>query len=154
MGLLILEWSPRFAWHIAAALEVYRRQLRSDGLPAAKEVAEFGAAMAGLAARDCPDLPDPREIADLLQDRPMPPLLLSVAQAAKVLGLSERQVARMVRSGELASVKVGSRVLLRRADLEAYAAGLPSRRWSERLEVKAGDAVSGAPLAERRRAAG
>lgn len=54
----------------------------------------------------------------------MTPLLLTRGEAAFVLRLSERQVARVVAEGRLRAVHEGSAVRFRREDLEEYVAGL------------------------------
>lgn len=68
------------------------------------------------------------EVADLsqlaaslaFQDRGEPKVLLSVDECAKTLGLSRTTTFGLVRSGQLSSFKVGSRRLVRRADLERF----------------------------------
>jgi excisionase family DNA binding protein len=48
---------------------------------------------------------------------------LSVAAVAERLGMSERQIARMIATGELPSVKAGRRRLVLRASIAAWLAG-------------------------------
>jgi excisionase family DNA binding protein len=50
------------------------------------------------------------------------PILLPEREAAKALSLSTRTLYDLRRSGALAHVRCGARVLYRRADLEAFAA--------------------------------
>jgi excisionase family DNA binding protein len=54
----------------------------------------------------------------------MEPIMVSVPQAAKLLGLGRSTTWKLVRSGELPSVRVRNRVLLRRVELELWAAKL------------------------------
>ena len=46
------------------------------------------------------------------------PLLLSVPTAAHLLGIGTTNAWKMVHNGQLASVRLGARVLVRRADIE------------------------------------
>jgi excisionase family DNA binding protein len=48
------------------------------------------------------------------------PLLLSVKDCAALLGLGRATVWEMVRSGEMPSIKIRDRRLIRRADLELF----------------------------------
>ncbi len=50
------------------------------------------------------------------------PALLSVEDAARVLGLSRTTVFTLVRTGELESIKVGSRRLVPRQSIDAFVA--------------------------------
>jgi excisionase family DNA binding protein len=47
---------------------------------------------------------------------------LSVAEAAVALGISERGLRDEIAKGEIPVVRIGTRVLLRTADLESYSA--------------------------------
>jgi excisionase family DNA binding protein len=47
-------------------------------------------------------------------------LLLPVSEAGAVLGVGRTMAWRLVQSGELASVRIGKRRLVPRAELEAY----------------------------------
>lgn len=49
---------------------------------------------------------------------PLPRLTLSVGEAAHVVGISERQVYRLIAAGDLPTVRFGRRVLIRVCDLE------------------------------------
>jgi excisionase family DNA binding protein len=66
-------------------------------------------------------------VAEWLEDRTSRPILVGLSRAAKLLDLSESTIERMIADGHLPTVRVGSRVLIRRADLEAWAEGLPTR---------------------------
>lgn len=65
------------------------------------------------------------------------PVLLRLPEAAHVLAVSRSTVERLVASGELVSVRVGAGVRVRRDDLEAYIAALPTRVAGRRLPVRA-----------------
>lgn len=56
---------------------------------------------------------------------PPPPILVGCKTAGQMLGISEVTTYRMVKDGTLPSVRVGRRILIRVADLEAFAGGLP-----------------------------
>lgn len=59
------------------------------------------------------------------KDRTLPaPLLLTVPEAAKVLGIGRTKVFELIRRGELQSVKIDNSRLLAPAFLEAYVAKL------------------------------
>jgi excisionase family DNA binding protein len=51
-------------------------------------------------------------------------LAYSVDEAGEMIGISRRKLYELLLSGQLASVKIGSRRLVRHADLEAFVAGL------------------------------
>ena len=48
------------------------------------------------------------------------PLALGMAQAARMLGISERTLFTLVRSGGMPHIRIGRRVLFRRASLDAW----------------------------------
>ena len=69
-------------------------------------------------------------VAAAFDTRPQPPDntdqqpdLLSREQACRFLGITAPTVRRLVIRGDLSSVRIGRRVLFRRGDLEAFAAG-------------------------------
>ncbi len=51
------------------------------------------------------------------------PLAYSVADSAKALSVSRQSVRRLVSTGELRSLRIGSRVLIPRSELESFLAG-------------------------------
>ena len=61
-----------------------------------------------------------------------PRLLISVSEAAAVLSLSHRKVRGLVYSGELRSIKVGSRRLIAVHDLEEFVSSLRERQSQSR----------------------
>jgi len=66
-------------------------------------------------------------VREWLEERTNRPILVSISRAARLLDLSEPTIERMAASGHLPVVRVGSRTLIRRSDLEAWAEGLPVR---------------------------
>jgi excisionase family DNA binding protein len=68
-------------------------------------------------------------------------LLVDVSEAAEMLGVSSRQVERLVASGALPSVKVGASRRIRRADLEAFVASLPPSPFGSRVQAKVAPAA-------------
>lgn len=61
------------------------------------------------------------------EPRPIPPMALSVAEAAESLGVSVRSLSTLVTINALPSLRIGRRRLFRPAELEAWlAAGAPT----------------------------
>ena len=58
----------------------------------------------------------------------MEPLAMSVAQFVTLSGLSRSKAYELIKSGELATKKCGTRTLILRVDAEAFLASLPSGR--------------------------
>jgi len=67
------------------------------------------------------------QVRDWLEERTNRPILVSTDRAARLLDISTATVDRLIAAGTLPVVRVGSRTLIRRADLEAWAEGLPVR---------------------------
>jgi excisionase family DNA binding protein len=59
-------------------------------------------------------------IEELLAERSSPPDAYRLDQAARALGLSEREVRRRIAAGELASRKVGRAVLIPRSSITEF----------------------------------
>jgi excisionase family DNA binding protein len=57
----------------------------------------------------------------------IPPLAVSVAQGAKAIGVSRSKFYELLRKGELPLIKIGSRSLVRVADIEKLLASLAAR---------------------------
>jgi excisionase family DNA binding protein len=57
-----------------------------------------------------------------------PPLALSVNAASKASGIGRTTIFGLIRDGRLPAVKLGSRTLIRVADLETLLASLPPAR--------------------------
>ena len=56
------------------------------------------------------------------QPRPTDVQLYTAAEVAEILHVSERQVRRQIKSGELPHYKIGTAIRVSRADLEAFLA--------------------------------
>jgi excisionase family DNA binding protein len=67
-----------------------------------------------------------RELADALRAEvappPEPPPMVSITEAARLLGVSRTSLYQLMDTGELSSRKLGRRRLVPRAALEVYAA--------------------------------
>lgn len=66
-------------------------------------------------------------VQEWLEERTNRPVLVGIPRAARLIDLSESTVEKLAADGHLPVVRVGSRVLIRRTDLEAWAEGLPVR---------------------------
>lgn len=121
---LVVDLSPRLAGHVATALRAHRNWLRGMGILAPEGLAELetvcvSRARAGQVGTPLADL---WRVAD---DRVVAARLLTYADCADALALSERTVKRLVAKGELPAVRIGpgtSRV--RVTDLDAFVAAL------------------------------
>ncbi len=54
----------------------------------------------------------------------IPRLAWSVAEAAEIIGISQRKMFDLIRDGSVHSIKVGGRRLIRHVDLERFVDGL------------------------------
>lgn len=67
--------------------------------------------------------PDRRALAGEVDDHdrppPLPPKALSIAAAAEAISVSPTTIRRLIRSGELRSIRLGDRVLIRPDALDA-----------------------------------
>ncbi len=75
-------------------------------------------------------------LADFVDHWRMAPLLLTKAEAAELLRLSERTLQRLISAGELPAVHVGGAARIRREDLEGYVASLGCQPLAGRIETK------------------
>ena len=53
------------------------------------------------------------------------PRLLSIADTARLLGISEGMVRKLLRNGQLSAVKIGRSTRIAMAEVDTYAAALP-----------------------------
>ena len=127
--------------HLAVAVSRYvreeQRAARASGreLPAALlDVAELLVILAR-ARPDATSFADPLPGAEAGDMNRGQGGLVEKREAAAILRLSVRQVERLIASGKLVAVKVGGRTRIRRADLDAFVAGLPPSRGSFRDSV-------------------
>jgi excisionase family DNA binding protein len=54
-------------------------------------------------------------------------VLLSIGEAAQLLGIGRSTLYRLLTDGDLTGVKIGARTLIRRSDLEALLESLPRK---------------------------
>lgn len=82
--------------------------------------------------------------ADPSQSPGMAKLLYALAEAAEITSVSERFIWGLADAGDLLCVRIGQRVLIRRADLEQWVAdGCPHPRWTaQQAAAKAARAAS------------
>lgn len=59
------------------------------------------------------------------------PLLLTINQVASLLNLGRTKTYEIVRSGKIKSLKVGSRRLIRREDVELYVNSIAYEEWED-----------------------
>ena len=114
-----------FLAHLAVALGLYARRLRSEGLavpPLVLEVAEW----AGDCARNRQTATVLDAFAARLDGPHMSPRLLTKADTAQVLGVSVRTLERLAATGALVPVRVEGSVRYRVTDVDAYVSGLGS----------------------------
>ncbi len=117
--LLVLEVSAEVAGHVCVAVQQHVKSCRRMGLALPGELSEIERALANRARRGQSGTP----LEDLWQVRDaqqMTPRLLTFAETAQVLGISERTVKRLVAAQELASVRVLGAARIPLVVLEAY----------------------------------
>jgi len=61
---------------------------------------------------------------------------ITQAEAARIRGVTRQAIARLVQKGRFKPLKIAGRVLLRRAEVEAYRAEEPGRPKNERKNRK------------------
>jgi excisionase family DNA binding protein len=138
---LIADLDRGGALHLAVALEQHARSCRANGTKLPPELADLAKTCWARAKGDS-DRQEATTLAEVvqgLQGGPVP-LLVDVPEAAEVLGVSSRQVERLVASGELRSVKVGGCRRIRRSDLERYVDGLTPGSFGSRVVTKSAPA--------------
>jgi excisionase family DNA binding protein len=137
---LILDLGRVAALHLAVALDLHRRTCRANGTQVPSELVDL-AQHCWSKARGDSDRQEAMTVAEIvhsLQSAPVS-LLVDVPAAAEALGVSPRQVERLVASGELTSVK-GGRRRIRRSDLERYVDGLTPGSFGSRVVTKSAPA--------------
>lgn len=144
------------AMHAALALELHERTCRANGVALPDEL-KMCIGWAWQIAKGDSDRQEPTPLAFLAamaEGRPVKPILLSIADAAAAIAVSERQIERLIASGDLASVKVGGSRRIHAADLEDFATNLRRpRSFAGAVEHKVvghrdvGSSSSGAAMA-------
>lgn len=117
------------ALHLASALEQHRRRVERDGgaVPELISLLERLARFRVSAGQDGSTFGDS---AGPLDDQSVTPRLLTLQQVGDALAVSESTVKRLIASGELKSVHIGSRTLVRLEDVDVFVASLPAGRVS------------------------
>lgn len=129
----------RVAGHLVRALTSYELEARRDGFVVPPELPALRDFIVSLATarQDATPLGDPAPTRD---GEGMETPLMTKREAASCLRLSTRTLERLISSGDLVSVQIGGRTLVRRVDLESYVDGLaPSGQsvpMTERIEGK------------------
>ncbi len=110
--------TPRLTDALIAACVTWQRQRRADGLPYDPEVSDFVTALAGarrgLAGTSFDETLPTGDSDD------MPVRLLTYAEAAARLSISERQVKRLIASGLLRRVRIGAAARVHTDELTDY----------------------------------
>lgn len=101
-------------------------QLAREEIPAF--IAGCAALQALAAARWAAESGAARSQTAFAEDHPREPDLVPVGEAARVLAISTTALRRLETHGEIPSVRVGRRVLFRRATLERFAADRETAR--------------------------
>ena len=114
--------SPRLTDTLIGACVMWQRQRRADGLPHDPELSDFVTALAGArrglagTSLDASSPPGEGEI--------MPVRLLTYSEAAARLSVSERQVKRLIASGLLRRVHIGTAARVHVDELVEYMTAL------------------------------
>lgn len=111
--------SPIDGWMVLlGAIDMLQQRRRSLGRPLLEELA----ALRTLAFRVMSGQPGPMsaEAPAPLHHAGMARLLVNIAEAADMLGVSETTVKRLIRAGELPAVKVGGSTRIRCTDVGSY----------------------------------
>lgn len=115
---------PRvLAWHAGKALQGWSAYCRQRGAEMPPELDALAETLLLWVTTDLGGSPL-EVLAGMTDGRSMEPLLMDTEDAAAVMAVSPSTVKRLVRSGDLTSVKVGRRTLFRRDDLEQFTAQL------------------------------
>ncbi|MFL6164506.1 MAG: helix-turn-helix domain-containing protein [Jatrophihabitantaceae bacterium] len=123
---LVLALDASDGVHLRRALVSYRTRRRAEGLPVPAVVRDLIAVLetteSATERQGAPNLPGSGAEAD---SAPMA-LVLDVDEAADALRCSKRSAQRLIAAGELPSVRIAGKAVVRTADLQTYVAGLPA----------------------------
>ena len=114
MTLLVLL-DHETAGHVVIALREHRARLRELGYAIPQQVDDLEQHVAALLS--APVASNGDTLPDGLREAASVDRMVTIAQAARRLGLSERTVERRVRSGEIPSVKIGGSRRIAQAEL-------------------------------------
>lgn len=118
-GLFVIAMSAEVAGHLCIALQQHVKWGQTSGLALPAELAELEKALADRASRGQHGSP----LSDLWQVRQtstVPPQLVSYADAARILGVGQSTVKRLVRAGDLTAVHILGSARLQVAEIELY----------------------------------
>jgi len=133
--LILLELDAATSAHLAGAISRHFAWARTNGIRPPAQLLDLGE-MCVHSARRGQAGTTIDGIASLLDAAAMspPPLLVSYAESARLLGVGERTIKRMVADGALSPVRVGASSRIRRADLDSF---VSRARFTDRVEIKA-----------------
>lgn len=137
------------ALHLATALDIHAGTCRANGVTMPDELRAV-AALAWSVAKGDHGGPQGPNVALPAGPAHPAPMLLTIAEAAEALRLSERKVKRLVANGTIASVLIDSARRIRVDDLAAYVDSLGPRPFRDRIEAKHAPASPPYGLAGRR----
>lgn len=119
--LLAVRLDVTTAAHLVHAIDRWQAECRRDAVRVPPGLLQLRGLIQVTAGHNGSTSPPP---GDLPHTSAVTPLLLSFDHAADVLEVSHSTVKRLVRTGQLPAVKVGGSPRIRKADLDAYVAGL------------------------------
>jgi excisionase family DNA binding protein len=108
--------------HLLRALTEHSRWCRSNAIPIPVELSGLFDALEASSGQELPEVDRDLRPVD---DPGVMNLLCDYVAAGRALGLSGRQVRRLVADGKLHAVRIGRLRRIRRSDLEAFAASPP-----------------------------
>ena len=111
--------SPRLVDALIGACVAWQRQRRADGMQPDPEVSDFVTALAS-ARRGLAGTSLDADLQPVDSEVMSSPRLLTYAETASRLGVSERQVKRLIASGLLRRVRVGAAARVHTDDLTDY----------------------------------
>jgi len=117
--LLLLTMSAEVAGHVTIAIQQHRAWARTAGLALPDELDQLERALA-IRARRGQDGTPLEDLWSVRHAQTMAPQLLDYAATAKVLGVSERSVKRIIATGDLTPVKIGGSSRIRVEQLDNY----------------------------------
>ncbi len=110
--------TPRLTDTLIGAAVMWQRQRKADGLPHDSELSDFVTALAG--ARRGPAGTTLDESLSNADSDDVTPRLLTYAEAAARLSVSQRQVKRLIASGLLRRVRIGTAARVHTDELTDY----------------------------------
>lgn len=106
--------------HLRRALTAEARRCRADGLRLPPALAELSTQLAATDGQRRTSIDDSHDVGDARIMTALTALAVTYDEAARLLRVSERTVRRLVSSGALSAVRVGSAPRIRVEDLRQY----------------------------------